>query len=102
MDPNQTIGATPSGVDNVDPTGSNSRTETLPVGPTGRLEQPTHNESLQSEPRTRNGHQPTIDPHHKIALRFRKGPRSPIEPELESGIAPGKTCCRRPNQTSIN
>ncbi|KAF3569555.1 hypothetical protein DY000_02016182 [Brassica cretica] len=35
MDPNQTIGTTPSGIDNVDPPGSNSRTETLPVGPTG-------------------------------------------------------------------
>ncbi|KAF2604455.1 hypothetical protein F2Q70_00026435 [Brassica cretica] len=40
MDPNQTIGATPSELDNVDPTGSNSRTETLPVGPTGALVDP--------------------------------------------------------------
>ncbi|KAG2255615.1 hypothetical protein Bca52824_074909 [Brassica carinata] len=35
MDPNQTIGTTPSGIDNVDPTGSNSRTGSLPIGPTG-------------------------------------------------------------------
>ncbi|WZZ60569.1 hypothetical protein YC2023_060676 [Brassica napus] len=35
MDPNQTIETTPSRINNVDPTGSNSRTETLPVGPTG-------------------------------------------------------------------
>ena len=35
MDPNQTVGTMPSGIDNIDPTGSNSRTDTLPVGPTG-------------------------------------------------------------------
>ncbi|KAG5411239.1 hypothetical protein IGI04_007558 [Brassica rapa subsp. trilocularis] len=35
MDPNQTIGTTPSRIDNVDPAGSNSRTKALPVGPTG-------------------------------------------------------------------
>ncbi|KAF3543059.1 hypothetical protein DY000_02008074 [Brassica cretica] len=35
LDPNQTIVTTASGVDNVDPIGSDSRTETLPTGPTG-------------------------------------------------------------------
>ncbi|KAF2556283.1 hypothetical protein F2Q68_00014204 [Brassica cretica] len=34
MDPNQTVGTMPSGIDNIDPTRSNSRTDTLPVGPT--------------------------------------------------------------------
>ncbi|KAF3526283.1 hypothetical protein F2Q69_00048135 [Brassica cretica] len=34
MDPNQTIRTTPSRVDNVDPIGSDPRTETLPTGPT--------------------------------------------------------------------
>ncbi|KAF2604454.1 hypothetical protein F2Q70_00026434 [Brassica cretica] len=57
---------------------------------TRQLEQPRRKESLQSEPRTRSGRQSTIDPHHQIVLRFRKGPRSPIEPEPESGIAPEK------------
>ncbi|KAF3593785.1 hypothetical protein DY000_02020625 [Brassica cretica] len=35
MDPNQTIGKTPSRVDKVDPIGSHSRTETLRTGRTG-------------------------------------------------------------------
>ncbi|KAF2598494.1 hypothetical protein F2Q68_00009710 [Brassica cretica] len=35
MDPNQTIGTTPSGIDNIDPNRSDSRTDTLHVGPTG-------------------------------------------------------------------
>ncbi|KAF3569570.1 hypothetical protein DY000_02019986 [Brassica cretica] len=48
MDPNQTIGTKPSGIDNVDPTRSNSRTETLPVGPTGtdRTTGTTHTQQI--------------------------------------------------------
>ncbi|KAG2259209.1 hypothetical protein Bca52824_078503 [Brassica carinata] len=34
MDPNQAIGTTPSRVNDVDPTGSDSGTETVPSGPT--------------------------------------------------------------------
>ncbi|KAF2610522.1 hypothetical protein F2Q70_00012324 [Brassica cretica] len=86
MDPNQTFGTVPSGIDNADPTGSNSRTETLPVGPMG-TDGTTGMPILQSEPRPRSDHRSTIGPHHQITLRFRKGPRSPIEPELEPGIA---------------
>ncbi|KAL0689563.1 hypothetical protein Bca4012_089241 [Brassica carinata] len=50
MDPNQTIGATPSGVDNVDPTGSNLRTETLPIGPTGTDRMTRTNQTQQIPP----------------------------------------------------
>ncbi|KAF3549009.1 hypothetical protein DY000_02008285 [Brassica cretica] len=86
MDPNQTFRTVPSGIDNADPTGSNLITETLPVGPTG-TDGTTRTPILESEPRARCDHRSMIGPHHQITLRFRKGPRSPIEPELESGIA---------------
>ncbi|KAF2619432.1 hypothetical protein F2Q68_00039494 [Brassica cretica] len=32
MDPNQTVGTTPSGVNDIDPIGSDSETETTPTG----------------------------------------------------------------------
>ncbi|KAG5393619.1 hypothetical protein IGI04_023582 [Brassica rapa subsp. trilocularis] len=35
MDPNQTVGTTTSRGNNINPTGSDSGTETLPAGPTG-------------------------------------------------------------------
>ncbi|KAF3540229.1 hypothetical protein F2Q69_00022842 [Brassica cretica] len=81
MDPNQIIGTTPSGIDNVDPARSDSRTDTLLVGPTGTdgTTGTTHTQQIRPiGTRTRSYHQSTIDPRHQI------------EPELESGIAPEK------------
>ncbi|KAF2592136.1 hypothetical protein F2Q70_00042533 [Brassica cretica] len=75
MDPNQTVRTTPSRVNDIDPIGSESRTETIPTGLTGanaRPEQPRCNESLRS------GLQVKID-----LLRSTRH-RSQNESELES------------------
>nr|VDC95807.1 unnamed protein product [Brassica oleracea] len=92
MDPNQTIGTTPSRINNVGPIGSDSRTETLPDQwvPMGQPKQPRRNESLQSEPQTRTERQATIDPRHQTRPQFQIEPRSTTEQELESGIVPEK------------
>ncbi|KAF3511137.1 hypothetical protein F2Q69_00005217 [Brassica cretica] len=92
MDPNQTIATTPSRINDVDPIGSDSRTETLSDQRVqmGRPKQPRRNESLQSEPQTRTERQATIDPRHQTGPQFQIEPRSTTEQELESGIVPEK------------
>ncbi|KAF3577635.1 hypothetical protein DY000_02031785 [Brassica cretica] len=81
MDPNQTVGTTPSRVNNIDPIGSDSGTEATPIGLTGANDAtrtiPRRNESLRS------GLQVKIDLSRSIRHR------SQNESELESGNVPG-------------
>ncbi|WZZ34601.1 LOW QUALITY PROTEIN: hypothetical protein YC2023_018002 [Brassica napus] len=81
VDPNQTVGTTPSRVNDINPIGSTQRPKLYPLGqrePMAQPEQPRHNESLRS------GHRVKIDIPRQIEHP------SQNESELESGTVSGK------------